>query len=1273
MKYLIHLACLSFLFTIQCLSQEADYSNGILGKADVIGTSNLATAEIYPDADEVLLDDYMLISYKADGTFTVWDDEFVKVLTEKGKRENLALKLHFNAAYERIEVKLLEIIKKDGSPVPVDVSKQSRVMVDNAQMGANIYDPNNKILTVNIPGLEIGDIIRCVSFSDNFKTRVPNTWSDELPLESTSPVKHLTIEISAPKELPLKNIRLRDKIKNTVTLAQGEKDGKLSYKWEIKDVPRMFPEPEMPALNSVVQRLLLSTIDDWKSLSKWYWELCRPHIEATSPEMEKQVADIVGDAKDRQDKIEKLFKFVSQKIRYLGITTETEAPGYEPHDVKTTFENKYGVCRDKAALLAGMLRIAGFKAYPVIILVGPKKDNEVPTPFFNHAITAIENDDGSYMLMDSTNENTKDIFPAYLCNRSYLVAKPEGDILRTSQIIPAEKNLMKISTEGILNENGTLSAETTFDFNGINDSAYRGSFAGKKPDDVKRYFEGLIKNTVSGAKLVDLAIRPENMQDTTEPLRISLKYTGENVLVEGNGKIIPPLPWFGKSIGIVNFVLGKAELEKRKYPFDTEIACGTEESFSITMDKPGWKPVSIPQYIKQDTETIFWEQKLEFKGGKLNGENRFLLKVVEFSPHQYLELKGMLEEIEFDCRKKPVFSQQRAVTANGKENYGPDVNVVVLKDDVEYEIHDEHSWKTTKTVRKKILTYAGKKSNSELKFNFNPVWDKVNLEYATVTSKDGVLQKITEKEINTMDQPWAGSAPRYPAGKTLVANFPGVDIGSTIEYKIVSESKERPFFYALEYFQSFDPVVEKNVTFINQNKIKLELSGDHQKFIIENKDDIIILKATDSQAIKEENNLPPAWYFVPNLRINSGKDWKEYSSELKNTLEKAASDNNKAGEVSEKITTGIKNDLEKIRAVRDYVSKNIKLAGPNFNDIPLTCISPADKTISDGYGNTADIAVVLYAMLDKLNYRPGFVLASDLPDCQKISQALICRPVIGLFNTVLVRVELKEGSIYLNDTNQYAEIGTTSHEGKCGLDLDKAADFIIYAEKSKETRTEISYVIELSENGQARIRKHMEYFGNQFTSNNMKFAEMTPEMRKRYHQGLVSAISQSAKPEGELVSKFDSYPGSEDFSVTVDKYAVNDGNLLYMMLPESLNGILNVASEKRVNPFFYAGNIDIQKKFTIVFPEKHYSECCILPPAICIGIPYGESGKIETSSSNFTVSKNPTDKDMTFVIKQQIYLKPFVYTNIQYEDFLLKINERITNPRMRSILIETKQ
>jgi hypothetical protein len=43
----------------------------------------------------------------------------------------------------------------------------------------------------------------------------------------------------------------------------------------------------------------------------------------------------------------------------MGLTPEKDRPGFEPHDVEITYGKKYGVCRDKAALLVSMLREAG--------------------------------------------------------------------------------------------------------------------------------------------------------------------------------------------------------------------------------------------------------------------------------------------------------------------------------------------------------------------------------------------------------------------------------------------------------------------------------------------------------------------------------------------------------------------------------------------------------------------------------------------------------------------------------------------------------------------------------------------------------------------------------------------------------------------------------------------------------------------------------------------------------------------------------------------------
>ena len=200
-------------------------------------------------------------------------------------------------------------------------------------------------------------------------------------------------------------------------------------------MPQAFPEPDMPPMHTCAQRLLVSTIPTWQDLSRWYWKLSEPRMAATVPEMQETVDALVAGAASRDERIWRVFTYVSQKIRYMGVTPEEEAPGYEPHDVKLTFQNKYGVCRDKAALLAAMLRMAGVEAYPVLIHVGERRDPDVAQIFFNHAIVAaVSEKPGAvgadrYILMDPTNENSARLLPEYLCEKSFLVATPEGEAL----------------------------------------------------------------------------------------------------------------------------------------------------------------------------------------------------------------------------------------------------------------------------------------------------------------------------------------------------------------------------------------------------------------------------------------------------------------------------------------------------------------------------------------------------------------------------------------------------------------------------------------------------------------------------------------------------------------------------------------------------------------------------------------------------------------------------------------------------------------------------
>jgi hypothetical protein len=98
-----------------------------------------------------------------DGTGECQDEAFVKVLTEKGKRGNRTLSLSFMLPYSTEEVVKLEVIKPGRHGEPVDVAANSKETIDDSQMQMNIYDPNSRVLQVNIPKVEIGDVVHSIS------------------------------------------------------------------------------------------------------------------------------------------------------------------------------------------------------------------------------------------------------------------------------------------------------------------------------------------------------------------------------------------------------------------------------------------------------------------------------------------------------------------------------------------------------------------------------------------------------------------------------------------------------------------------------------------------------------------------------------------------------------------------------------------------------------------------------------------------------------------------------------------------------------------------------------------------------------------------------------------------------------------------------------------------------------------------------------------------------------------------------------------------------
>ena len=227
-----------------------------------------AAAEItpasYPNCDEATVEKRMVRVYRPDGTGECQDETFVKVLTEKGKRDNRTLSFSFVLPYSTVEMVEAEVLRPGGEAVPVDVKANSKETIDDSQMQMNIYDPNMRLLRLSIPKLEIGDLLHSIVRQTIQRPIIPGEFAEESLFEGRGFIRHLSYEARTPPERPLKRVVLRDEAPGTVRYSeQPGEDNTLVRRWEVRNVPRMFDEPLMPPYEMVLQRLLVSTIPDW--------------------------------------------------------------------------------------------------------------------------------------------------------------------------------------------------------------------------------------------------------------------------------------------------------------------------------------------------------------------------------------------------------------------------------------------------------------------------------------------------------------------------------------------------------------------------------------------------------------------------------------------------------------------------------------------------------------------------------------------------------------------------------------------------------------------------------------------------------------------------------------------------------------------------------------------------------------------------------------------------------------------------------------------------
>ena len=1143
------------------------------------------TTARFPDADAVTVDEIEKVKYNSDGTYEQTDECWTKILTERGRREESSMSLDYSKRYGEAKILFVKAIGTDGVEREIDVSKTTKESTDNSSMASNIYDPLDRTITCTIPGLKIGETLHVKTMRKATKPRCENKWADLSVMEWSHPIVKSTYEVTAPASRPLKKIAIRHPLGNIVTNVTKLADGSLVHTFTATNSAQVFPEPEMPPLYTQVQNIRVSTSADWPEISKWYWDLCAPHLAKTNAAMAAKARELKT--------IEKIFKFVSQEVRYMGLTMEDTSPGYAPHDVDVTFDNRYGVCRDKAGLLVAMLRLAGFKAFPVLIHVGAKLDHEVPQPFFNHAIVAVEADSCAsltsgedtasplavatkrgeaassplvkrrYVLMDPTNENTKDLFPAYLCNNSYLVARPEGEQLMTSPVPPPEENALDIVSSATLSRDGSMFFEADIAFKGINDTAYRGALVKRTPEERVKTFERILKTVSPGVELAKCEIEPSDLRDTAKPLAVKLAAKFPEMVIRGETQDELTVPTISKTLGLANWLLeGNTSLEKRKFTLKLDTTAKVHEQLTIDLGGALGKVLELP---KDEKTANGYDYVRTFRSadGKLTVDRSLTLRAVEFAPDAYPGLREEIKRVEAAERKKPIFASDRL----------HDANVLRILDSSETTLFSDYSWVTTNIDVREVLTYKGKKDSAELKFGYHPSWKRVDILEATVSNKNGKVYSVSPKEINEMDCGWASAAPRYPAGKIKIVNLPSVEIGSVISVKTVVTVTNAPApFYACMYFDSYGPV-DRLIRRVN------DFSRDLAKV----------------KRLPDEPSQPTGILWRDHEIITRG-DWERAAERLRESVE------------VEGLESSVLSPESSIGDIRNWMAKYVKLVGPSLYELPLEQqLTDPQTVLKERYATRLDYIRTLCALLRGAGYDADVVFAANDAkspmEIKRLNQ--VEKPNIRAYSLALCRVRVREGGFlwfggetkeyFLGTENEYTPIGATGYDQSNYFDPASGEFGIVrnvetkYAERDEDCAEFI-----VRENGAVDISVTNRAYGAQVGGFRKRFAEILPEMRSRFYQSLLGGIAQAASATSELTTDTEGYPAETTFSCFVPDFATVSGDAITITLPAFDEILPNLTGTVRETPVMVGASDPKVDTVVVRFPEG-YTEIDHLP------------------------------------------------------------------------------
>lgn len=540
--------------------------------------------------EAVLLDSTSVeVSDLGSGKFVI--RRVVQINNENGALANRVVKYDYDPLTAFAEFAEMKVYHPDGTVTDMDVAKAcdyaapARAIYWGARqimMEPGMLEPGDVVdYTIHKKGFTYALLASDVNDEERFVPPMRGEFYDIVPFWVSSPTVHKVYRVSVPREKDVQYEFFQGDCGSSVKF-----DGdRRVYTFTVDNAMPTVSEPNMVDLYDVAPKLMMSSTPDWTEKSLWFNKVNEDYGSFDpTPEAQKKVDELLRGKTDEMERIAILTHWVADNMRYSGISMG-KGEGYTLHNTQTNFTDRAGVCKDKAALLISMLRMAGFEAYPAMTMAGSRIE-KIPADHFNHCVAVVKLSNGQYMPLDPTwVPFNRELWSSAEQQQNYLPGVPEGSDLLLTPVSAPENHFFKLTANTRLLPDGTLEGEVTVNAEGQSDAAVRRPFLQSFVERVGRSLEAELQRVSPQAKLSGYSC-PDAKDYQKGPVVLKMKFTIPDYAVAGDGVMIcRPFVLSNLYSGVKSFMRINTSKESRDYGFKDSCSRLVELKETMTLPK----------------------------------------------------------------------------------------------------------------------------------------------------------------------------------------------------------------------------------------------------------------------------------------------------------------------------------------------------------------------------------------------------------------------------------------------------------------------------------------------------------------------------------------------------------------------------------------------------------------------------------------------------------------------------------------------------------------